>query len=247
MRRKRDFQEVTAKEHDFIGASARLAPPSSSLLKPASMRRGFPERSSQPRSHRRVSKSHLAEEESATAFSWRFFLLPPPPRRCNPSVLGPLSPSPTIPLSLFLRTFSSCLISPRSSSTAGFLLFWSLILRGRGRREQFARIRTKKLVPPGGGPRSFARQPVQIPAHTAQSRFHEFPRRIWSPPIDAEISRESCRLSASSSLRSSSARTLWRKLLAARRDERRIVFLGLDSSFATLPPVENSAGGLSPK
>lgn len=214
------------------------------------MRRGFPERSSQPRSHRRVSKSHLAEE-SATTFSWRFFLLPPPPRRCNPSVLGPLSPSPAIPLSLrspfplpsyffFLPYFSSF-----SSSTAGFLFFFDPWSFGARTPRAICEDSNEKARSPGGGPRSFARQPVQIPAHTAQSRFHEFPRRIWSPPIDAEIWRESCRLSASSSLRSSSARTLWRKLLAARRDERRIVFLGLDSSFATLPPDENSAGGLS--
>lgn len=115
------------------------------------MRRGFPERSSQPRSHRRVSKSHLAEE-SATTFSWRFFLLPPPPRRCNPSVLGPLSPSPAIPLSLrspfplpsyffFLPYFSSF-----SSSTAGFL-FWSLILRGEDAASNLRGFERKSSFP----------------------------------------------------------------------------------------------------
>lgn len=234
-----------AKEQDFIGASARLAS-SSSLLNRRLCDEVF-QREAASQDLIDAYLNHISRKSRLPLFPDVSFSCPLLHAGATPrfSALYP-HPRPFLfryaPLFLFLRTFSSCLISLRSlpPQPASFFDPWSF---GARTPRAICEDSNEKARSPGGGPRSFARQPVQIPAHTAQSRFHEFPRRIWSPPIDAEIWRESCRLSASSSLRSSSARTLWRKLLAARRDERRIVFLGLDSSFATLPPDENSAGG----
>lgn len=150
MWRKRDIQEVTAKERDFIGASARLAP-FSSLLNQRLCDEVF-QREAASQDLIDAYLNHISRKSRLPLFPDVSFLLPSPPRRCNPSVLVPSSPSPTIPLSLrssfalppyffFLPYFSSFLLRSR-------LPFLIPDPSGRGRREQFARIRTKKLVPP---------------------------------------------------------------------------------------------------
>ena len=173
VRRKRDFQEVTAKERDFIGASARLAP-FSSLLNQRLCDEVF-QREAASQDLIDAYLNHISRKSRLPLFPDVSFSCPLLPAGATPR-FSSLHPHPWpflfryAPLSLFLRTFSSCLISLRSCSVAGFL-FWSLILRGedaasnlRGfeRKSSFPRWRSS-LFCSSAGPDSGAYGSVSFP------------------------------------------------------------------------------------
>ena len=188
----RQPRKVTGKELDVIGGSARRTPSFSSLNRTV-YTTGRSTVKQQPRSRRDAYLNHISRKS-------RLSLFPAVSFPCSPR-FSFLYPRP-LPLLLLLpvqfllfRSHLSTLFlaSLRSSRSQPASFFDPRSFEGRGRRrEQFARIRRKKLVPPVAVlalllvSRSRFRR-IRLSLVSSSSRSTNL---ISPPPIDAERERE---------------------------------------------------------